>query len=104
MELKLNGAGAVDFIFLTNGTRVKNQMTVSEAKGLINSGSIKRDGNQIIVDDKFIFTLDGEEEPKEEVKEEPKKEPKKKLAEEIKEDKPLKEVVKERKPRKKAKK
>lgn len=94
MELKHNRTGAVDFVLLVNGVRVKNQMTDKEAQELINKGKIEVKGNEVIVDNKFVFELEGVEKPEEKAVEKPI------------EDKPLKEAVKEakKKPRRKSKK
>ena len=86
MELKLNPNGKVAFMLKSGKDLVNGEMLEAEAKALIKNGSVKREKNKIIVDDKFIFTEDAEDEPiAEAVKKEPKEEKK---------DMPLKEAVK----------
>jgi len=110
MELKTSN-GMVPFVLIVDGARVENKMTEREAKGLILSGKLKKQGNKVYVDDKFVFDLEGEEaeetkEAKAETTTEAKAETKKKTekkAEAKAEDIPLKEAVKKssKKPRKK---
>ena len=73
--------GKVDFILISGNSRIKSSMLEKEAKELVETGQVKRKGNLIIVNDKFIF---GEEEP--EVKKEVKEEPKVEVEEEVKEE------------------
>ena len=78
--------GKVDFILISGNSRIKSSMLEKEAKELVETGQVKRKGNLIIVNDKFIF---GEEEPeavKVEVKKEVKEEPKVEVEEEVKEE------------------
>lgn len=96
MKLKLNKNGGVDFVLITGANKVKSTMLVSEAQDLVKSGKLETKGNQVIVDGKFIFDIEGgeplvshKEEPAIEEEEEPKVE-----------DKPLSEAVKESKPKK----
>lgn len=102
MRLKLNQNGGVDFVLMAGTAKVKSTMLSSEAQQLIQSGKVQKKGNQVVVNDKFIFELDTEDDVAIE-------EPKEETLPEANEDKPLSEAVKEtksitRKPRKKAKK
>ena len=98
MKLKLNKSGTVDFVLLSGTEKVKSTMLFSEAQGLLKDGSVQRKGNQVVVNGKFIFDLDGAPEEVKEVAEEKPAIEDKPLSEAVKETKPLK------KPRKKAKK
>lgn len=94
MKIKTNANGQVDFILMSNGAKVKGSMLASEAVNLVHNGEVKKQGNTFIVNDKFIFEIDGEDvaeapEVKEEVAE-PTEETLEEVVEEVKEeDRPL---------------
>ena len=93
MKLKLNKSGGVDFIRVNGKDRVRSTMLSSEAQDIVRNGEVITKGNEIIVNGKFIFEIEGAETQ---------------IEESVIEDKPLKEAVKEdkpvKKPRRKAKK
>ena len=68
MELKLNPNGKVAFTMKTGKDTVSGEMLSGEAQELIRKGKVERKNGTIIVDDKFIFTVAGKEEPVEEPK------------------------------------
>ena len=91
MKIKTNANGQVDFILMSNGAKVKGSMLASEALNLVHSGKVTKKGNTFIVNDKFVFEIDGEE-PTEVVEEvvEPTEETPEEVVEEVKEeDRPL---------------
>lgn len=84
--------GMVEFTLIAGKDRVKGRMLKGEALELIHKGNVKKKGNTITVDEKFIFDIEGEVEdkplvesamPQEEVKED------KPLTNKRKDDKPL---------------
>ena len=90
MKIKTNENGQVDFTLKSGKDKVKNVMLASEAIDLIHKGDVKKNGKNLIVDDKFIFEIEDDPEmsdmPDYQVKEEVKEEPKKEVKEEPKEE------------------
>ena len=88
--------GMVEFILISGNQRIVNKMLESEAKAILKNGNVQKRGNEIVVDDKFIFAT-GDKPPTEAA---PKAEPKTEQKADVKAeaDKPLSEAVKEDKP------